>query len=244
MTDAMTEQLGKKVGPMSLGVWLVAGGAGVAIAWYMRRHAAPAAPSTPDTSTWNQGGNLSTDPGIGNAAGGTNVAPLPSAPANNDEWFRRASDLLIARGSSGSQVQYSLGLFMSGQQLGPQDRAIVDLAILLVGNPPTPPPPAPNKPPSPPTVPPRHIPPMPGTPGKGVKPPYWGHTRVAGETLARVAIFYNTSSRSPGLTVQDLWNANKRGIRRLDGSPGVLTSYEVPHSAMLIVPSDRRHLHL
>lgn len=168
--DDFTSGLKQKVGPLPLGVWIMAVGAGIAIAWYMRRNAAPAVPTGTESQDFTQGGNTDTPSGAGNL-GSSGVAPLPSAPADNDEWLQRATDALLAKGgTSPAVVSAALSAWLGGESLDDQERAIVDMAIRAVGNPPVAPPPAANKPPNPPVVPPRHIPPMPGTPGKVPKP--------------------------------------------------------------------------
>lgn len=240
MSD-ITESLSKKVGPMPLGAWMLAIGGGLGIAVYMRRHAAaaPAAPAGTDTSTWNQGGNTATDPGAGNlGAGGTTITG-PTRPTTNDEWLTLAVDNLTAGGkASGSIVNFALSTWLSGASINEQQRAIVDMAIRALGNPPIPPPPSPNAPPPKPTVPPRTVPPMPGQHPHPVPIPlgaYYGHTRLPGDTLPRIVLLY--SAKVPGLTIENLWNANKVGIVRLDGTKGVLTSYEHPGvGAHLVIP--------
>jgi hypothetical protein len=238
MADAITEQLTKKVGPLPLGVWIIAGGAGVAIAVYMRRQSAAQdqTPTETDTSDWNLGGNTDTPAGVGGSAGGGgSVPPLPTAPADNDEWFRRASDALVARGMSGTVVNAALGHFLSGESLSDQDRAIVDAAIRAEGNPPVAPPPAPNKPPNPPTIPPRSIPEMPGTPGKPKPKPvpgvdYFQHTVLPGQNIATIAKKYNT-------TQGRVFASNAVGFRRLDGTTGTLRQYsDVKAPVRLIIP--------
>lgn len=238
MSDAITEQLTKKVGPLPLGVWIIAGGAGVAIAVYMRRQSAAQdqTPTETDTTDWNLGGNTDTPAGVGGSAGaGGGVAPLPTAPADNDEWFRRASDALVARGMSGTVVNAALGHFLSGESLSDQDRAIVDAAIRAEGNPPTAPPPAPNKPPNPPTIPPRTIPEMPGTPGKPKPKPvpnvdYFQHTVLPGQNITTIAKKYNT-------TTGRVFASNAVGFRRLDGTTGTLRqNADVKAGVRLIIP--------
>ncbi len=172
MGDDLTAGLKKKVGPLPVGVWIIAVGAGIGIAIYMRRNASAAdeIPTDAESQDFNLGGNTSTPSGAGNLGGGTNVPPTPTAPVDNDEWLRRASDALVGKGMSGSVVNAALSGFLSGAPWTEQSRAIVDMAIRAVGNPPIAPPPAPNAPPNPPNIPPRNIPPMPQQPGKAPKP--------------------------------------------------------------------------
>jgi hypothetical protein len=163
-TDEVTSFLKQKAGPLPVGVWIIAVGGGIGIALYMRRNAAASSaadvPTGDPTTDYTQGGNTSTPAGAGNL-GASNVTPLPTAPADNDEWMQRAANYLVAKGVSGSLAQNVLSRFLGGDTLDNQDRAIVDIAIAAVGNPPTAPPPAANKPPVPPVVPPRQVPPMP-----------------------------------------------------------------------------------
>lgn len=170
--DKLTGFLTRKAGPLPIGVWIIAVGGGIAIAVYMRRTAGAGAevPTEVDDQGFNQGGNTFTPGGVGGSAGTSNVNPLPTAPADNDEWLQRAADYLVGKGLSGSQVAHSLGKWLGGETLTQQDRAIVDMAIQAIGNPPTAPPPSPNAPPVPPTIPPRQVPPMPGTPGTAPRP--------------------------------------------------------------------------
>ena len=115
----------------------------------------------------------------------------------------------------------SLGQVLSGAALTQQDKAIVDMAIAGVGNPPTAPPPAPNAPPPPVTVPPISIPPMPGNngPAKPSKPgpPVRPHliSQVAGRATVGV-----TSVR--GATAY-LWLLNGRQVNTTPGTAVTLT---------------------
>lgn len=222
MADKVSEFLTQKAGPLPVGVWIIAAGGGIGIALYMRRYSTPAdtTPVGTEDQSFTQGGSTFTPDGVGGTAGsgGSNVPPLPTAPSDNDEWFQRASNYLVGKGLSGSQVSYSLGRWLGGESLTPQDRAIVDMAIAAIGNPPTQPPPSPNAPPPPVNLPPRTTPPMPGVPGnKPVHkpgPPVRPHlvsattsratlavTAVPGATSYRWFLDGDLANSTPGPTV-------------------------------------------
>lgn len=231
--DGAASFLKQKAGPLPVGVWVLAVAGGLGIAWYMRRNATPAvAPVTDPTTDYSQGGNTYTPSGIGNAAG-AGVVPVPTAPVDNDEWLRRASDYLVAqRRMSGAQVAYSLGQWLGGASLTEQDRAIVDMAIAAVGSPPVAPPPSPNAPPPPVTVPPRTVPPMPqpngpkpkvAKPGAPVKP------HLVSQTIGR-ATFGVTSVR--GATAY-IWLLNGQQVNTTPGTSVTLTG--VPRHTRLSV---------
>lgn len=222
-SDQVSGFLKQKAGPLPVGVWVAAVAGGIAIAWYMRRNAAPTAAdpnATDPTTDFTQGGNTSTPAGAGNL-GSSNVTPLPTAPADNDEWFKRAADFLVGKGMSGAQVQYSLSQFLGGAPLSAQDRAIVDMAIIGVGNPPTAPPPAANKPPDPPIGIPRPVPPMPkpNGPAKPVKPGAPVRPHLVSQTVGR-ATFGVTSVR--GATAY-IWLLNGQQANTTPGPEVTLT---------------------
>lgn len=226
--------LKQKAGPLPVGVWILAVTGGLGIAWYMRRNATAAAadvPVTDPTTDYTQGGNTYTPPGVGGSAG-TGVTPIPTAPADNDEWLQRAADYLVGKGLSGSQVAYSLGQWLGGASLTAQDRAIVDMAIIAVGNPPVTPPPAANKPPDPPTVPPITTPPMPKPNGplpKAVKPGAPVKPHLVSQTIGR-ATFGVTSVR--GATAY-IWLLNGQQVNTTPGTSVTLT--QLPRHTRLSV---------
>jgi len=161
--------LSKKVGPFSIGVWgaLIASGLVIGTFLRSRQKAAPAAatdaPSPDPTGTVTQ---------YDGAAG---VLPGASTePTTNLQWQRKAILALIAQGQDPASVQTAIGKWFNSTPLTAQERAIVSLAISLIGPPPEGAPPiidAPAAAPSTPTTPlPPGTTPTTGAPGGAYVP--------------------------------------------------------------------------
>lgn len=126
----------EQVGPLPLGVWLLAIAGGVGVAFYAR-HAAPDTPA-----------DVIDDP--------LAVAPLPatqgalvgvnnssstgasSSPTTNEEWVTAASRQLIAAGFSPTLVTAALVRYLRGDTLTAVEQQAVDAALRTLGPPPVP----------------------------------------------------------------------------------------------------------
>ena len=162
--------LSKKVGPLPVGVWVLAIGGGLAVAWYMRRRSA----ATPEEEA-APGRNTDTAPGIGGGAGGGG-GDDDARFTTNEEWYRLAvRRLLDVKMYDAMLIDTALKTYLAGsRQLTAAEQAIVSHAIRLLGPPPQPtpvpdpggnPPPDPGPGPDPIVDPPTPTPPDPiGTP--------------------------------------------------------------------------------
>lgn len=141
--------LGKMVGPLPMGAWVAVAGGGLLLAWYSKRHAAPA-PAT-DTSATGGGGTptLIVPPyGSPPANGGGLVAPTLST---NQDWYRQASSILEAHGFDATLVDRAVRDYLLGNQLSTQENGVIQQALQLVGPPPEMPPGSPLPPTPPPS---------------------------------------------------------------------------------------------
>jgi len=131
------ESLGKKVGPLPLGVWILAVGGGLVFAWYMRSRGGGGEEEAADP-----GRSTATAPGIGGGAGGGGGSGGgdTTRPATNEEWYQLAHQRLMATGLYDALlVDTALKAYLSGsRQLTAQEQIIVSHAIRLIGPPPVP----------------------------------------------------------------------------------------------------------
>lgn len=137
--------LEKKLGPLPLGTWLVVGGAGVAVAYYLSGRTAAADLAAADAGTVSPS---MYDPlaGAGGGAGyvGTGVdaiTPMSSpddSPVSNAQWLPKAAHALsiLSRPWTPSQIQDALQRYLDGRTLSTTQRQIVDDAIRQAGYPP------------------------------------------------------------------------------------------------------------
>lgn len=212
---------GKMIGPLPLGAWLAVIGGGLAIAYYSRRSGGSTADDpvlsdpTTDVGAGGSGQWVNVDP-PSNSAGNT------SDPTTNDEWGVKAIRQLIGLGYPAAQADQAIRRYIATEGLAISEVVMVGAAIAAIGPTPIPlPPPTVGVPTSPPTNP----PPTPRPPSK----PYTYHTVRITENLPIIAIKYRKS-------IVDLWNANKKGILRLDGSKGILSSYALHSGQVLVIP--------
>jgi len=137
-------------------------------------------------------------------------------PTTNEEWGVKAIRWLISMGYPALAADQAVRNYLSGAKLGIGEQAMITAVLVGIG-------PTPTMLPEPdnpiPTVP---------TPTPARKP-YTYHTVRVTDNLASIALSYR---KNPA----DIWNANKRGITRLDGSPGFLTSYALHRNQILVIP--------
>lgn len=137
----MAMDLGKQVGPLPLGAWIVVVGGGLGLAWYTSKQKVPAE----DTSTTDESGGSGTGPGY---ATFVPVTPAESEgndnPQTNEEWARIAIDGLISRGYPAALVNSAItkalmgGQDYDGKKMSVQEWSIWQLALLYYGTPPQP----------------------------------------------------------------------------------------------------------
>lgn len=218
---------GKQYGPLPLGAWVVvvAGGLGIA-AWSRMRNAAP-----PEIVE-----DVSTDPGVGQGPGWIAVPPPgdapttgDAAPQTNEEWGRLAITYLIAQGYDPALADSAIRKYLESTQLAVNEYALLQVALRHLGPPPTPlatPPPPPIIPK--PTPVPKPTPSPTPTPAPKPSPqprPALRYVVVQPwpaqlSTLWGIAVkYYGNGNRWP-----DLYNVNKIGYTRPDGSHGWISN--------------------
>lgn len=152
--------LGKKLGPLPVGIWVLAVGGGLIFAYYMRSNGGGDDTATEDTGTDTGGtGEGSWPYGVPNGVGQWNTGGSTSddddedddktLPTTNEQWQRRAVQILIGRGYEAVAVDRAISAYLGGEPLTTIQRAIINEAILLIGPPPVSPP-SPTSPDQPP----------------------------------------------------------------------------------------------
>lgn len=128
--------LGKQVGPLPLGAWVVVVGAGLGIAFYTRQ-SSPTPVIEEDTSM---------DEGVGEGPGWVAVPPPtygPNAPepVTNEEWGRNAINHLISMGYNSSAADSAVRKYLAAENLSVTEYALITEALRRLGSPPVPLPP-------------------------------------------------------------------------------------------------------
>jgi nucleoid-associated protein YgaU len=236
--------LGKQVGPLPLGAWVVVVGAGLGIAYYSRNAGKnAAAPLTvPDPSG---------DPNVGTGPGWVAVPPPSTAPASgtaaptdNDAWGRLAIDQLVADGYNPALVYSAITKALAGgsgdNKMSIQEYSLWSLALRKLGTPPVPvlvPPPTSIPIPTPtPTPTPKPVPKP--VPPPAPKPTSYRYYTVQkwpkpGSSLWTIAgiVYHNP------LRWGDIYRANRKGVRRADGKTGMISNANVLQPGwVLLIP--------
>lgn len=227
---------GKQVGPLPLGAWVVVVGGGLGIAWYSRRAGTQNTAPVPVNDT-------SGVPGVGTGPGWVAVPPPSSAPdgapppATNEEWGRQAINYLIAQGYDATAADLAIRKYLESAKLSIQEYALVRIALQKLGAPPVPlpapvdtggdstvpPPPVSTPPPVVTPPPPPPPPPVSQPPPPAPRPQLRIHVvtpwPTQGSTLWGIAqMYYGNGARWP-----EIYNANRAGTTRPDGSPGFIS---------------------
>lgn len=220
----MALDLGKKVGPLPLGVWVAVVVGGLAIGWKFSSGASKQGSTTPpleqqaEAGVGTGGGQLIYDPP-------TNVdTPDNNTITDNNTWARRAINWLIAKGYDPGMAQSAVSKFINGTNRTLTEQTLINLALIEFGTPPEGVP-LPDSPVTPPgtTPPPTTTPP----PGKA----YTLYKVGANETITTVAAKFKTS----------WWNiyvANDKVGLTPSGSHGVmLNPFENIVGKTLVIPT-------
>jgi hypothetical protein len=160
--------LTRKVGPLPLAVWLVAG---VGIYWYFSRRQAAGSGSTaqgPGNQTDPAGNTGYIDPSTGyvygspedtaglqqagqqsagSGSGGSQNPSVGSTYADNGAWGRAAINYLAGLGVDATTANQAIQLYLTSQPLTTSQQGDVNLAIQALGPPPTLPGPVTGNPP-------------------------------------------------------------------------------------------------
>lgn len=154
--------LGRKLGPLPMGIWVLAVGGGLVFAYYMRRNSSSTDATATDTTgadtgdtgqgTWPYGlpngvGQAGYDPS-GSDSGSTDDGTLPTT---NEQWQKRAVQVLVGLGYEAIAVDRAVSAYLGGESLTTIQRAIINEAILRIGPPPVSPP-SPTSPDQPPPI--------------------------------------------------------------------------------------------
>lgn len=156
ITEGVTDELGRKYGPLPLVGWFAIAGVSIVAVVLVRRRLAgrTGAPAEPAAATGNTAGaGASIVPGgfvIGGGAatpatgstGGDGFAPIVTGPPKtNSDWSAAAVRHLIGKGYQPTIAQHAVSMFLSGQSLTAQQQAMIDEALASLGPTPTPVPP-------------------------------------------------------------------------------------------------------
>jgi hypothetical protein len=210
---------GKTYGPLPLGAWVVLVGGGLGIALYSSRSKGPTI-AVEDTSGV---------PGVGTGAQSLWVQNAPPAGSDsvsddnfttNEEWSRAAVNYLIAQGYDAALADTAVRKYLQSKPLSLSENALIKVALAKYGAPPVllPDPPdlpgIPQPPPTPTPTPPPTTSPGPTT-GRWIWVTPWPTKH---STLWGIATtVYGRGSEWPRL-----YNANRVGVNRPDGSRGMI----------------------
>lgn len=163
--------LGRKLGPMPVGGWLLAVAGGVLVAWYFRRASAATDPTATDPTTattgWDTadpgGTNAGVGGGVGNTGGGGGTgggtsahhteAYLARQATTNAEWKSHAVLAMAPFGFDAAHVARALDDYLAGHKLNQGETVTLAATESRCG-----PPPHPPKHQAPPGTPPPHKP--------------------------------------------------------------------------------------
>jgi hypothetical protein len=127
--------LSQQIGPLPMGAWLLAGGAGVGIAYLANRNRTSG--NVPVTTA---GGSPIVDAsgGVGSGPGGWTYVPPPPAPEpkkieTNQEWYVAALNDLIGKGYDAARCDQALKRYLGGLALDPDQWVIVRIALSDIG---------------------------------------------------------------------------------------------------------------
>lgn len=211
--------LSKQYGPLPLGAWIVLVGGALLIAWYTNRKAKPAAGIVEDTGGMAGVGTGGVSQWVQNNPPPEEVAPVPT---NNVEWARKAINWLIAQGYDASMADTAIRKYLESTPLSLSENALVKSALMKLGSPPEPLPTPPDlpKPPDPTPTP----TPTPTPPTQPPRPPQGQRWVSVTPWPTRFSTLWGISSWAYGRGADwpRLYNANKVGVRRPDGSMGMI----------------------
>lgn len=220
----MAIDFGKQIGPLPLGAWIAIVAGGLGIAWYTRQ-GGPGDPTDEPTDVTDTSG----DPGVGTGAVGgwqptvppTDGSVAPNTkPTTNEEWAQMVINGLIAMNYSPTLVDSAIRKYIAATgDLSVSEWTVLQLALARYGAPPVALPPTGQNPPT--NTPGPHIPttPLPGVKPAKPNPAFTYYTVRKGDDLFAIAwrLYKNP------LKWNIVYSANRKGVRRLDGSAGVLT---------------------
>lgn len=133
--------LGKQVGPLPLGMWLLVGGGGLGVAYIINKGMAKSAAKASEPSSTQL-----TESGVGLGGGQLIYNPpttgTPDAtPETNQTWGIKVTNWLVARGIVATTADNAVRKYLTGNVLAAAELAMLNLAIAQFGVPPEPLPP-------------------------------------------------------------------------------------------------------
>lgn len=122
--------LGKKLGPMPVGVWLIVVAGGLGLAFFINRNQsnAPTPMELPDS-----------DVGTGLVPAGAVIQTAPAEDVeaeDNPAWARRVTNWLIGQGHNAGVADNAVRKYIAGESLSLQEQALINLALVTQGAPP------------------------------------------------------------------------------------------------------------
>ena len=214
--------MGKTYGPLPFGAWVVLIGGGLGIALYSSRSKKPTV-TVEDTSGV---------PGVGTGAQSLWVQNAPPAGSDavaddtfttNEEWARACVNYLIAQGYDAALADTAVRKYLQSKPLTLSENALIKVALAKYGAPPVLLPEPPELPtiPQPPTEQPAPAPPPPPPPQPG---PTTGRWVWVTPWPTKTSTLWGISSvvYGRGADWPRLYNANRVGVRRPDGSAGMI----------------------
>lgn len=199
--------LGKQVGPLPLGAWVVVVGGGLGIALYTRRQSAVPTEIGVDTSG---------DAGVGTGAVGGFVPTSPNpvapvaTPTTNEQWGVMVTNGLIAKNYPPTTVDSMVRKYLAGitSTMSPAEFALLSVALAQFGSPPQVLPPDDSPPAS---TPPPTTTPVPA------KPKYTMQWSPVGVTGSYVGITL--------AALQNIYTQQAAGLGVITPTPAVRASY-------------------
>lgn len=218
----MAVDLGKQIGPLPLGAWVVVVGAGLGIAWYTRRNGEPTivedVGGTPGVGDGSVGGWTPTQP----SDGGIDVAE----PETNEQWAIKAINWLIANNYPPNVADSAIRKYLAGMKLSATEYAIVGQALVKFGSPPQPLPPGDEVQTPPPTNTPVPTQPKPlPTPTQPVPlPTRKFRYQIVQPWPSKMSTLWGISAKyyGSGREWTRIYNANRYGRTRADGKRGMI----------------------
>lgn len=129
----MALDLGKQVGPLPLGAWIVVVGGGLGIAYWTKRNQSADTSQEPVVDT-------SGVPGVGDGSVGGWIPTQPStgtntdtAIATNEDWAYKAKQYLIGKGYPAITASSAIDKYIAGLKPSVQEYTLVGIALAAIG---------------------------------------------------------------------------------------------------------------
>jgi hypothetical protein len=214
--------LTKQAGPLPVGAWVAVVGTGLGIAYYSKKNKAPTG------VVLEQYRDTSPQDGVGMGGSWLAVTPPTTAPAGvvidtNEKWASQCISWLIAEGYNANVADAAMRKYIIAEKPSTQEYVLQGLALQHYGPPPFPIPSVPDAPPMPDKNPPPTKvvdPPPPPPPVRQLRIVVVEPWRSSRSTLWGMAKeFYGD-----GNLWRRIWDANRKGTTRPDGSPGFISN--------------------